>query len=316
MTGVRQIPVDTGERITLLPTVDAWQTDTGYLIAPRGATPFLVAADECGVIGENAREQLSLRGAIAANVPISDSPEIYSMLFPCSDARERRGIVDLLGAAVHQGPGLEIACGNGRLLLPLHEEGLEFDGLDGSAALVSDLRRRLPVGALIRLFCAPLQMFSAPGMYAYAFCALDAIRGLETAGAIRSHLRHIALSLRPGAPYLLNVTLSPWPPKAYEISKEVVLQDGNKGHACWRMERYLHLRRQIFERISVVNANGNILHEETRLMASLAAPTMLEMVADTPGLDLEGQYDTGFMVTRIPDEFAGNCWLLMRRSHA
>src|SRR5260370_36664651 len=46
-------------------------------------------------------------------------------------------------ATVCNGPVLELACGSGRLLLPLAEEGYEVTGVDTSANMLNLARQRL-----------------------------------------------------------------------------------------------------------------------------------------------------------------------------
>ncbi len=46
-------------------------------------------------------------------------------------------------AVVCNGPVLELACGSGRLLLPLAEDGYEVTGVDTSASMLSLARQKL-----------------------------------------------------------------------------------------------------------------------------------------------------------------------------
>jgi SAM-dependent methyltransferase len=46
-------------------------------------------------------------------------------------------------ASAHGGPVLEYGCGNGRILLPLAQSGLQVTGVDRSVSMIADLRQRL-----------------------------------------------------------------------------------------------------------------------------------------------------------------------------
>ena len=65
------------------------------------------------------------------------------------------------------GPALEVACGNGRLLLPVLEAGLECDGLDYSETMLASLRKKLAAkGLATNVVHADMRDFSLPRRYA------------------------------------------------------------------------------------------------------------------------------------------------------
>ena len=65
------------------------------------------------------------------------------------------------------GPALEVACGNGRLLLPALEAGANCDGLDNDRGMLDDLRRKLAaMGRSAVLHEADMRDFTLPGRYA------------------------------------------------------------------------------------------------------------------------------------------------------
>jgi 2-polyprenyl-3-methyl-5-hydroxy-6-metoxy-1,4-benzoquinol methylase len=76
------------------------------------------------------------------------------------------------------GPILELACGSGRLLIPIAEAGYEIDGVDVSQAMIQRLEEKveptdLEIRARIRCFCCDMVAFEPERRYAMAFIGLN-----------------------------------------------------------------------------------------------------------------------------------------------
>lgn len=75
------------------------------------------------------------------------------------------------------GPVLELACGTGRLLVPLALHGLRVSGVDASEAMLAAARARLAEAGIgperADVHRADLVSFALPVRYAMAFIALD-----------------------------------------------------------------------------------------------------------------------------------------------
>jgi len=65
-------------------------------------------------------------------------------------------------------PILDAGCGAGRLLAPLHEEGFDIDGCDGSADMIERCRKRVPDATL---WTSPLHELDPPRRYASIVCS-------------------------------------------------------------------------------------------------------------------------------------------------
>jgi SAM-dependent methyltransferase len=64
--------------------------------------------------------------------------EIYDEFYPDYDPASIELLADLAGG----GPVLELGIGTGRIAMPLHEKGVEVQGIDASEAMISKLRSK------------------------------------------------------------------------------------------------------------------------------------------------------------------------------
>ncbi len=95
--------------------------------------------------------------------PYFAPPDLYDLMWAAQTAdvafyAER--------ARASQGPVLEVACGNGRVLVPTRAAGVDLDGLDYDLAMLDDARRKLDaLGLKARLVHADMRDFTLPRRY-------------------------------------------------------------------------------------------------------------------------------------------------------
>ncbi len=105
------------------------------------------------------------------------------------------------------GRALEVACGSGRLLLPLLRDGLEVEGLDTSREMLDRLRARARAMNLAPvLHEAPMQDFDLPGRYGTVFVPAGSFGILVEPEEIRAALACMCRALEPGGELLLPVS--------------------------------------------------------------------------------------------------------------
>jgi SAM-dependent methyltransferase len=103
------------------------------------------------------------------------------------------------------GPVLELACGTGRVLLPIARDGVAATGLDLSPAMLDALRAKGPP-ANLRLFAAPMQDFDlAPERFALVFSAFRGFQHLYTVEAQLACLACVRRHLAPGGRLAFDV---------------------------------------------------------------------------------------------------------------
>ncbi|MFI6095675.1 daptide-type RiPP biosynthesis methyltransferase [Lentzea sp. NPDC051213] len=134
-------------------------------------------------------------GQVAALFGLPAKPLYGKEGAPVYDAIARHDpseIRDVLRLA--RGPVLELACGSGRLTVPLAARGHEVVALDNSAALLGMLADRLPAGADVRLVEGDMTAFELHRRFGLvvlgtsSVCLLDTSQRAELFACVRRHL--------------------------------------------------------------------------------------------------------------------------------
>lgn len=108
---------------------------------------------------------------------------------------------------VNGGRALEVACGTGRLLLPLLRDGLEVEGLDTSSDMLDRLRAKARAMNLAPvLHEAPMQDFDLPDRYRTVFVPAGSFGILVEPEEIRAALDCFLRALAPGGDLLVPVS--------------------------------------------------------------------------------------------------------------
>ena len=139
-----------------------------------------------------------------------DAPELYDLLFDSLDFDVPFWLEVARGAG---GPVLELACGSGRLLLPILRAGVPVEGIDSSPAMIDRLKARAAAeGLSVRAEVADMRDFSTGRRYARIFCGFNGFAHCETVedqiAALRRSLEH----LEPGGALVLHMS---YPGPAY-----------------------------------------------------------------------------------------------------
>jgi SAM-dependent methyltransferase len=130
--------------------------------------------------------------------------------------------------AANGGAALELACGTGRLLLPLLRAGLVVEGLDTSADMLAILRRKAEALHLQPvLHQRPMQEFELPARFGTVFCAINSFQILVDDAEINAALTRCLRALAPGGELVLTVTSPPdsWA-RDWRERRRVTLDDG------------------------------------------------------------------------------------------
>src|SRR5262252_8922282 len=110
-------------------------------------------------------------------------PELYDLLFPNAEGRDRvqdearRERIFLsqkfyLEEAQKGGPVLELACGSGRLTIPIAKSGVDITGADLSPTMLATARdKAAAAGAKIEFIQSDMCDFALPKRFSLIFIA-------------------------------------------------------------------------------------------------------------------------------------------------
>lgn len=106
-------------------------------------------------------------------------------------------------------PALDLGCGSGRLLLPLLQAGLDIDGCDYSADMISVCRERLEGNDLTtNLYSQPMHALDLPRRYKTIFaCGVVGLGGSKD--LTRQAFKRVHEHLRPGGVFAFDYQV-PW----------------------------------------------------------------------------------------------------------
>jgi SAM-dependent methyltransferase len=104
----------------------------------------------------------------------------------------------------------EPACGTGRILYRLADQGFEVSGLDLNPRAVDFCNKRLVKhGYPASVICGDMSDFRLPKKVDVAFNMINSFRHLLSEQMAEAHLKCVAESLRPGGLYVLGLHLTP-----------------------------------------------------------------------------------------------------------
>ncbi len=137
----------------------------------------------------------------------------YDLIAPFYDIEHARFDEDLdlysNYAELSGGRILELACGSGRVLLPLAQEGYELTGVDSSTEMLAIARQRLQEEGLLsrcRLVQQDIGALALEQMFRLAFIALGSFAHITTRTAQQNTLAGIRTHLSPGATFILDIS--------------------------------------------------------------------------------------------------------------
>ena len=174
-----------------------------------------------------------------------------------------------------RGPILELACGTGRLAIPIAEAGFEIYGIDLSANMLAICRTKVESKNLtdnVHLTLANITEFDLERVdFTLAFIAVRSFMHLFTQQDQISCLRSVYKHLSPGGLFIIDIyapnyeKLMEKPDQPFTYRKEFDLPD---GHRVVRYDRFIKndLQNQIqhFEiRFEEFDQTGTLIRERT-----------------------------------------------------
>jgi len=141
-----------------------------------------------------------------------------------------------------RGPFLDLACGTGRVLIPLLEADLDGDGLDASQAMLSRCTLKAgESGKRPALVCGDMREFRMPRRYARAFCAFNAFAHLLDTDSQLAALRCVREHLLEGGAFALDIGYPR--PDVWNAKPDTRVLEGEFVHPLRPTRLYLYDRR-------------------------------------------------------------------------
>jgi SAM-dependent methyltransferase len=148
-------------------------------------------------------------------------PELYDLLFPNAGEkarvqdearRERIALSEKFyleeAEAAKGGPVLELACGTGRLTIPIAQTGVEIAGADASLSMLEKARAKAAAaGVDMEFFAADMCDFVRPERFALIFIAGNTLQHLMAADDLRRCFACARRHLAPGGRFVFDVAV-------------------------------------------------------------------------------------------------------------
>lgn len=103
------------------------------------------------------------------------------------------------------GPVLELACGTGRLTIPLADAGIQIVGVDASTSMLAQARRKSGGRAYPQWVLGRMESFKLNEKFALVMIPLCSFFDLQTLEAQEATLRNIRAHLRGGGRIILDI---------------------------------------------------------------------------------------------------------------
>lgn len=233
---------------------------------------------------------------------IYDFPVYYDLVFGSDTAAEMRFLKECFVAYVERPVRrvLEPACGTGRLLFRMAQQGFEVGGLDLNEKAVAYCNRRLErLGARGRAFVADMSDFTVERPYDAAFNTINSFRHLPTEEAARRHLEAVAGAVRLGGIYALGLHLTPtrgdatdyesWSARRGQLSINTKM---------WPIEKNTRTRLERFGiRFDIYKPSSSMRIQDVLELRSYTAKQFQSLLESAPQWEICGLYDFGYDIT-------------------
>lgn len=241
-----------------------------------------------------------------------DDFDLYARFYDL-DYGERDQDLDLYRLYAQQcgSPILELACGTGRVLLPLARQGYRITGVDVSPAMLDVARRKAAaegLGERVTLVKQDMRELDLAGRFNLAFVAANSFSHLSTLDEQLTALAHIRQHLNPGGLLLLDL-FNPDPERLLESDGRVVLEkvltDPDTGHRLLKQfSRWVDFGKQLLSITFImddVDGEGSVTRTLFPFTMRYFYRFELELLLRHAGFEVEAIYGSWDL-----EEFSGD----------
>ncbi|HSL68421.1 MAG TPA: class I SAM-dependent methyltransferase [Actinomycetota bacterium] len=192
--------------------------------------------------------------------------------------------VDFLAELAGSGPALELAIGTGRIALPLASRGVEIQGIDASAAMVTKLREK-PGGMDIPVTMGDFADVPVEGRFRLVFVVFNTLFALLTQDDQRRCLRNVAKHLTDDGVFVVEAFV---PDIArFDRGQRVDARRVELGRAFLEVSRHDAGNQRVSSQLVVLEETGfRMFPVELRYVW----PSELDLMAELAGLRLRERW--------------------------
>jgi len=214
--------------------------------------------------------------------------------------------VDFLASLAGTSPALEFAVGTGRVAIPLAARGVPVTGIELSAPMVAQLRRKADQ-ATLPVLVGDMATTRAPGEFSLVYLVWNSISNLCTQPEQVECFRNAARHLLPGGRFVIELWVPPvrrLPPGAPAVPMSI----GDDGHLVF--DTYDLVTQQCTSHHYWRQADGSMRYgsghfryiwpAECDLMAQLAGMELEDRFADWHGTPFTADSQSHVSVWRKP----------------
>jgi len=134
------------------------------------------------------------------------------------------------------GKVLELACGTGRILLPLANAGVDIHGLDGSESMLRILKTKAKKDGIpnIQLHHQPMESFDLGTEFDTIFVTSGSFQLITEPDDVKSSLKCIHQHLKDGGAFVVDIFI-PWASieqsesTGYRVTRDTVRSNGDRS---------------------------------------------------------------------------------------
>jgi len=109
-------------------------------------------------------------------------------------------------AGICGGPVLEVACGTGRIAIPIARQGIDITGLDISEGMLSEARRKAArAGVKAEWVRADCRNFTLSRKFKLIFIAFNSMQHLHDLNSLELFFANVRSHLAPGGTFIIDV---------------------------------------------------------------------------------------------------------------
>lgn len=208
--------------------------------------------------------------------------DLYDSLF--GGMLEAAPAADRLAELAAGGSALELGIGTGRVALPLAQRGIDIRGIDGSTAMVEQLRAK-PGGDRIPVTIGDFSEVQVAGSFALVFAVAGTFFELQSQEAQVRGFQNAARHLRPGGLFAIDALV----PNVGANNEDMRLIPSGEDRLMLRFRQF-DTTEQRYSSYYLVFDEGTVRH--VRVTFRYAWPAELDLMARLAGLRLRDRWST------------------------